>query len=286
MIFPKRNSDWNCCFSEVERDFKNFVEKVAKFQKVYLISAEKLDWKIENLQIIYGIDYNDTWGRDSLGLVVSNGESEKVINYNFNAWGGKFDSTLDNQISRRLEKKGFWSDLIDIDFTIEGGAVETDGETLLITETSVLNSNRPKNSNRDEVEKSLIENLGAEKIVWLKESFLAGDDTDGHIDMLARFSKKGEILYSLPKIGTELKEKFPNHNLVKFPSPTFENFPATYLNFIFVNGGILFPTYGVSEDLEAEKIFREVFPNREIVPVDSRNFIRQGGSLHCLSMQI
>jgi agmatine deiminase len=282
LILPKRESDWNCCYDEVIKDFKNFVQKITKFQKVYLISEQKIDWNFPNLELIYGIPYNDTWARDSLSLVLSNGE---VVNFNFNGWGNKFDASLDNQISNELEKKGFWKISQNSKLIIEGGAVETDGEIALVTETSILNKNRPANS-REEVEESFKNLMGLEKTVWLKESFLAGDDTDGHIDMLARFSKVGQILYSLPKVGEELKEKFPNADLIALPNPKFGEFPATYLNFIFVNGGILFPIYGIEEDKEAEKIFKEVFPDHKIVPVESQNFIRQGGSLHCLTMQI
>ncbi len=291
LIYPQRDSDWGCCFDEVEERFAEFIITIAKYQKVYLISDEPIIIdeleNNENFENISGISSNDTWSRDSLALSVFKNGKPVFIKYQFNGWGGKFDASLDNQISEILKNDNFYNgDLIIEPLYIEGGAIETNGEILLLTESSILNSNRGQENSRDEVEKSLINYLGAKKIVWLENSYLAGDDTDGHIDMLARFADSNTILYSLPEIGSEITQKLPNCTLIKVPHPNYDKFPATYLNFIFVNGAILLPIYGVETDEEAIRIFQDVFPDREIVPIDSTYFIRQGGSLHCLTMQL
>jgi len=275
LIPPTPDSDWDCCFDEVQRDFNQFIKKIEKYQKVYLIDNIKTD---------------DTWGRDSLPLPIFKNGERYFLNYQFNGWGGKFDATNDNLITHNLIKSGFFPKdrVIDLSYIVEGGAIETNGETLLVTESSTLNSNRGQDSEKSrlEIEESFKLYLGVKRVVWLKNSFLAGDDTDGHIDMLARFGDKNSIFYSLDSVGDELKEKLPNKRFIKLPSPKFGDFPATYLNFIFVNGGVLFPVYGVEEDREALEIFQNFFLDRDVVPVKSDIFIQQGGSLHCLTMQL
>lgn len=287
-IFPKKDSDWGCCFDEVSKSFLDFLTKISKYQKVYLILEEKIEINIANIEIIKDIKTNDTWARDSLFLRVEKENKNYYINYQFNSWGGKFDFDFDNKISERLSEKGFIekNNLINIPLIIEGGAIETNGETLLITESSTINSNRNQENSKLEVELSLKKYLGVSKIIWLNNSYLAGDDTDGHIDMLARFANKNTILYSLDNIGDELKLKLPNMKYIKLPNPNFSEFPATYLNFIFVNGAVIIPIYNLKSDSKALSIFKQVFQDREIISVDSRSFIKQGGSLHCLTMQI
>jgi len=282
LIFPKKDSDWNCCFDEVQRDFLFFIKAIAKFQTVYLILEENIDIQIPNVEIIQNIKTDDTWARDSLALTIIQDNGKKdFIDFQFNGWGNKFPAYFDNRISEHF----FQDNLIFNPFIIDGGAIETDGDNLLVTRTSILNKNRYQFNRQEDIEVSLKKYLGVSNIIWLENSFLAGDDTDGHIDMLARFGENNEVFYSLDNIGDEIKLHLPNKTFVKLPHPTFKNTPATYLNFIFVNGGLLIPTYKVKEDEEALKIFQIYFPTRKIIPIDSRIFIQQGGSLHCLTMQ-
>jgi len=282
LIFPKKESDWNCCFERVKKDFILFIKAIAKFQKVFLILEENIEIKIKNVEIIKNIKTNDTWARDSLALTIFQNNKKDFLNYQFNGWGKKFPSKLDNRISEQF----FQENLIFSPFIIDGGAIETDGENLLITRSSILNRNRYQKFKKGVIEKSFAKYLGVSNIIWLKNSFLAGDDTDGHIDMLARFGENNEVFYSLDNIGDEIKSHLPNKMFIKLPHPIFKDTPATYLNFIFVNGGLLFPTYGIQEDKVAFKIFKKSFPNRRVIPIDSRTFIQQGGSLHCLTMQV
>jgi len=288
IIFPKKDSDWKCCFDEVSKHYLEFIKAIAKYQKVYLILEENIDIDIKNVEIIKNVKTDDTWARDSLGLTIFKNGEKYILNYQFNGWGGKFNSSLDNQITETLFLKNFFkkSKLINSSFIIEGGAIETDGKNLLVTETSILNRNRNQADSKDKIESSFKQYLGISKIVWLKNSYLAGDDTDGHIDMLARFGENGEILYFLDEVGDEIKRSLPNKKYIKLPTPKFCEYPATYLNFIFVNRAILIPIYNIPEDIEAYNIFVEIFPNRDIVKIDSSIFIQQGGSLHCLTMQL
>jgi len=282
LIFPKKDSDWNCCFDEVKKDFIFFIKAIAEFQTVYLILEEYIEINIPNVEVIKNIKTDDTWARDSLALTIFKNGKRDFLNFQFNGWGNKYPAYFDNRISESF----FQNNLIFNPFIIDGGAIETDGENLLVTKTSILNKNRHQLNRKYDIENSLKKNLGVSNIIWLENSFLAGDDTDGHIDMLARFGENSEVFYSLNNIGEEIKSYLPNKRFIKLPHPTFQDTPANYLNFIFVNGGLLFPTYGVKEDKQAFKIFQIHFPNRKIIPIDSRIFIQQGGSLHCLTMQI
>lgn len=285
-IVPQPHHDWGCCFDEVVESFRYFVSVVSKYQKVYLIGD--LGGEYEEIE---NIPTDDTWTRDTLPLTIFDKNGNRYfLNYQFNGWGGKFDFSNDNLITQRLSNIGFFPKerIINLPYIVEGGAVETNGDILLVTKSSILNRNRNQNSeeSRREIENSFYQYLGVEKVVWIDNSYLEGDDTDGHIDMLARFGDRKTILYSLDEVGNELKEKLADFQYIQLPNPKFGEFPATYLNFIFVNGAVLIPTYGVAEDREAIEIFRKIFPDRKVEPINSSIFIRQGGSLHCLTMQL
>jgi agmatine/peptidylarginine deiminase len=290
LIFPREDSDWSCCYDEVVISFVNFINAIRKEQKVYLVThnIEYSRYKIgddHNIEF-FEIETNDTWGRDSIGI----DSGTAIVDFQFDGWGGKFDASLDNQITKSLKAKGFYNQTIKTNLTIEGGAIETDGEVLLLTDSAVADRNPqvPK----EKLEKELLTLLNLKRAVWLKDSYLEGDDTDGHIDILVRFADKNKILYyKKSEMEKELKEAFPDRELIAVPTPEKREFngetlPQTYLNFIFVNGAVLLPIYGVKQDSEAIELFQKLFADRKIVPVDSSIFIRQGGSLHCLSMQV
>ncbi len=292
LIYPDKNSDWKCCFKDFEKSFLHFVNTILEFQKVFLIVNDDLEKQKfpphRNLKI-FNIKTNDTWARDIIGLPIFNQQKKlHLLNYQFNGWGNKFDASLDNLVTENLVKLGFLNnlDIINSKLIIEGGALETNGEILLVTKSSILNKNRNQENSLDEVEKSFYQFLGVKKIIWLENSFLEGDDTDGHIDMLARFVNKNTIFYAVEIIGQELKSKLKDFNFVKLPEISCCDIPRNYLNFIFVNKAILVPIYNLPEDKEALKIFQNYFPDLKVIGIDSSVFIKQGGSLHCLTMQI
>ena len=329
LIFPSVESDWNCCFDEVSKKYFEFLEKILRFQKVILIVDKNadshlieelniLDKKTENkLQIIQNINFNDTWARDSLGLILKTDDKKLVLDFNFNAWGGKFDAELDNKITENLFKKNIYSELYNQDLNylklenfVEGGALETNGELLIATTKSIINQNRFSENKKSEIEEIFKKYFSINEILWLENGDLPNDDTDSHIDLLVRFANKKDILYtdyrtfdknideeiyhSLKKMEKELidfnnsKDNF--YNLIPVPTPVYkyqdEFYPASYLNFIFVNNAIILPIYGTKTDDLAVEIFHKAFPDREIITQDSTTFIRQGGSFHCLTMQL
>ncbi len=316
MSFPHENTDWKYNLTESLTPFIRIAQAIAYSQPVYILCKDReaissLFCSTRNMSFIE-IPTNDTWVRDyGFISIIENGEV-KLLDFKFDGWGGKFEASLDNMVNRTLHKKGYLGttplEIID-DFVLEGGSIESDGEGTILTTTRCLcNPNRNGGLSKIEVENRLKEYLGVKRVLWLDYGYLAGDDTDGHIDMIARFVSKDTIFYiecldkndehyiELKRMKEQLKEFRTSdnkpYNLVPLPMPTAifdekgNRLPATYANFLIANKALIYPTYSVKEDRIIPKIFVKYFPEKEIIPVDSRRLIIQGGSLHCSTMQI
>jgi agmatine/peptidylarginine deiminase len=258
----------------------------------------------ENTNLFF-IEYetNDTWARDCSLLCVEENSEIKLLDFTFTGWGGKFDADKDNAMSR-LIKKHYSKELESFDFILEGGGVESNGAGVVLTTSEcVLNKNRNYGFAPEQITQKLKDTLGATEVLYINHGYLAGDDTDSHIDTLARFIDEKTIMYvkcedekdehykELKLMEDELKEISRTHNykLISLPMTEAvyfddERLPATYANFLFVNNAVLVPIYGVKEDSKALKIFEESFSDREIIAVDCSVLIRQHGSLHCVTM--
>ena len=314
--FPSRQSDWTEVYAEAATCIAACIEAAARYQKVLVICEEKGEARrwlrnaaAENLRIIE-VPTNDTWCRDYGGITVLQNKNPIVYDFIFNGWGLKFPANHDNEVTRRLFENGIFrtAELQNPGLVLEGGSIESDGEgTLLTTEQCLLARNRNDNLTKSELENELKELFGLERILWLANGHLQGDDTDGHIDTLARFCDSETIAYvqcndpaddhcpALRKMEAEIRQ-FRTlggacYRLVPLPlpaaqySPSGERLPATYANFLILNGAVLLPVYGVVQDGEAIDRLGRVFADREVIPIDCRPLIEQGGSLHCLSMQ-
>ncbi|MDO6803806.1 agmatine deiminase family protein [Wenyingzhuangia sp. 1_MG-2023] len=313
--FPHAESDWAYMYTEVVACFINIIEATARFQPVLIgchdIKEVKSYFKKETefSLLFVAIKSNDTWARDHAAITIIEDEKPILLDFIFNGWGQKFEAELDNIITEQLGKTVFNNlNIKSLDFVLEGGAIESDGQgTLLTTSECLLSKFRNPNMTKEEIETYLKNTLGLEKILWLDYGYLAGDDTDSHIDTLARFCNQNTIAYvkcedendehyqALQQMETQLKT-FTNHknesyNLIPLPWPNAcfdsdgERIPATYANFLIVNGGVLVPTYNVPQDQEALAILQEVFPDRKVAGLDCNALIQQHGSLHCISMQ-
>ncbi len=315
MAFPHENTDWKHYLTESLTPFIRIAQAIAYSQPVYILCKNREDisslfCSTRNMSFIE-IPTNDTWVRDYGYIsIIENGEV-KLLDFRFDGWGGKFEATLDNMVNRTLHKKGYLGTTLleTIDFVLEGGSIESDGEGTILTTTRCLcNPNRNGGLNKKEVEDRLKEYLGVKRVLWLDYGYLAGDDTDGHIDMIARFASKDTIFYiecldkndehyfELKEMKEQLKEfrTFDNkpYNLVPLPMPTAKynqkgnRLPATYANFLITNKALIYPTYSVKEDRITHEIFTKFFSEKEIIPVECGRLIIQGGSLHCSTMQI
>ena len=312
--FPHKESDWSSILEEVTACFVEIIETAARFQDVLVIcdNIERVKSFFKSTQNLYfvQIESNDTWARDHGGITVL--ENEKVIihDYVFNGWGNKFDAGLDNQITKKLYDKGIFENcsIKTFDLVLEGGSLESDGKgTILTTSECLLSKNRNEHLSKQQIEELLKENFGAERVLWLNHGYLAGDDTDSHIDTLARFCDEKTIAYvgcedpedehyeALLQMKKELQQftdfEGNPYQLVEVPLPDAcfdtdgNRLPATYANFTIINGAVLVPVYGVSQDERALEILQSCFSDRKVIGVNCRVLIEQHGSLHCVTMQ-
>lgn len=316
LTWPHKNSDWAEDLEQIEKVFVHLVQAITRFQKVIIVCqsqrhVQSLLSALPQGQIVYAeILSNDTWARDHGAITIFKEKKPRLLDFQFNGWGKKYNSKLDNAISKALYNREIFSEevtLQTIPMVLEGGALETDGQgTLLTTEKCLLNENR-NGLSKAATEIKLKEYLGIQRFLWLSHGQLSGDDTDGHIDTLARFVNPETIVYcktedrqhpdfhSLQAMEAEL-QAFKDANrkyykLIPLPMPKVcrsaegELLPATYANFLIINHAILVPLYDCEADEQALGILSKCFPKREIIGVNCKSIINQFGSLHCLTMQ-
>lgn len=314
--FPHAESDWAPVLDAVVPVFVSCIEAVSLYQHVLVVCHDRDEVQplLRNANpdhlLLVEAPSNDTWARDHGAITVWRDSAPVLLDFMFNGWGLKFPAYHDNLISRRLHELGVFGDipLLNPGLVLEGGGLESDGAgTLLTTAECLLSPNRNPHLNRVQVEEALQQWLGADRVLWLHHGYLAGDDTDSHIDTLARFCDTETIAYvscndlndehyvALEAMHRELetfrKRDGEPYRLVALPWPEpcyaddGHRLPATYANFLIINGAVLVPTYDVPQDSEALNILQSCFPNRDIVPINCRPLIEQHGSLHCISMQ-
>jgi len=316
MSFPHEETDW----AENDLDaalspFIRIAQAIAYGEAVYIICKDKekissMFCSTRNMTFIE-IPTNDTWIRDYGYISIKENDESKLLDFTFDGWGGKFEASLDNAVNTALHKKGYLgiTPLEKVDMVLEGGSIESNGEGSILTTTACLcNPNRNGGLGKKEIEERLEHALGAKRILWLDHGYLAGDDTDSHIDTLARFVNKETIVYvqckepedehyeALKKMEAQLKtfiqENGEPYKLIPLPmckakyDSIGERLPATYANFLITNDALIFPTYSDNNDEIAKEIFAKLFPAKEVIPVNCLKLIEEGGSLHCSTMQI
>lgn len=280
---------------ELDRDLNRYAEEHGLPGRVWAVPAPA----------------NDTWARDHGPITVIDEQGPTLLDFRFNAWGGKFPHEKDDALNSHLRNFGVFgaTPMQAVEFVLEGGSVESDGQgTLLTTSECLLTPSRNPTLDRTAIEQLLGEVLGVNRILWLNHGYLAGDDTDSHIDTLARFCAPDHICYvTCPDVADEhysalaaMEEELQEfrqadgspYRLTALPWPGAivnedgERLPATYANFLIINGAVLLPVYGVAQDDEAISVMKGIFPEREVIPIDCRALIAQHGSLHCVTMQL
>lgn len=307
IIFPHINSDWAQYLEEAEATFENIINEIIKYQKCLVVCSDLSDVKrrFEPNKNLFFVEYetNDTWARDCSVLCIQNGSNIELLDFTFTGWGSKFEASKDNAMSKKIAHS-YSRELKTIDLILEGGAVESNGvDTILTTSECMLNKNRNSSLTKEQMSKIIQDEFGMSKILYLNHGYLAGDDTDSHVDTLARFVDEKTIMYvkcddkndehykelKLMEAELEAFAKDEDFKLIALPMSEacyFDNerLPATYANFLFVNGAVLVPTYGVKQDGEALEIFKQTFPTKEIVGINCFSLIKQHGSLHCVTM--
>ena len=291
LTWPHEHTDWAPILPEITAVYEQMAQEIRKR---------------ETLIVVDDIPHNDTWARDHGFITVEENGTNVLLDFRFNGWGEKFEAELDNQINRHLHDKGIVKGVYEdhLNFVLEGGSIESDGKgTVFTTTCCLMASHRNQPFTQADIEVRLKEYLGAERIVWLNHGSLIGDDTDGHIDTLVRICPDDTILYTggdsdhpdLDLMEEELKAlrtlDGKPYRLLKLPlpRPIYDDdyrLPATYANYLVINGAVMVPTYHQQDlDAEAMRMISEAYPDREIIGIDCCAVIKQHGSLHCCTMQ-
>jgi len=319
LAWPHEMSDWHPNLDEVEPVFREIARQVSLRQRVMIVARDERRVRnqlaasvarMENV-LIYRIDTNDTWTRDFGPITVYDNGLPRLLDFCFNGWGLKFPADLDNLVTRRLHHHGAFgtTPLDTVGLSLEGGSIESDGKgAILTTSECLLSPNRNPHLSRQAIERELSRLLGSKHVLWLEHGFLAGDDTDSHVDTLARLCPGDTIAHvtcdkesdeHYPALAAMVEELQRLSTLdgkpyrlipLPWPSPRYDEdgqrLPATYANFLVINGAVLVPTYRDEHDRAALTAVGTAFPDREIVGIDCLPLIIQHGSLHCVTMQI
>ena len=317
LAWPHKDTDWRYNLDQTKATYLDLINSInATGTPILLLCPESevdntkglLDARSHiaqpNKVLIIPAQYNDTWVRDYAFITVSDNEKNYPINFEFNGWGKKFDATLDNQINHLLGSLCQQS-LQSHNLVLEGGAIEIDeNQHLLSTQSCLFNPKRNPNYTKELYCQFFQDVLGAKQVNLFQNGHLQGDDTDGHIDTLARFTPLMGIVFQgaenrpqdshfvdLMKLKFELQQAFPQHTLYSLPLPYVENLekerlPASYANFLILNKRILLPIYGQAEDDTAIAVTKKAFPNYQVMPINCLSLVQQYGSLHCVTMQI
>ncbi len=291
LTWPHKDTDWAPILPEITAVYEEMKREIESRETVIVVDD---------------IPHNDTWARDHGFITVEENGQLILLDFKFNGWGEKFAAELDNDINRQLYEQQLVKGIYEshLDFVLEGGSIESDGKGTIFTTTCCLMApHRNQPLTQQEIDQQLKEWLGAERIVWINHGSLIGDDTDGHIDTLVRIAPNDTLLYigaddehpDLLLMEQELQQlrTIDGHpyRLLRLPMPRpiyddGERLPATYANYLVINGAVLVPTYNQPDlDQEAISTIGKAFPDREIIGIDCRAVIRQHGSLHCCTMQ-
>ncbi len=317
LTWPHENSDWAPILDEVIPCFVAIAKAVIQREKLLIVCPSEADVRdqlgeVDYCRILFReMETNDTWARDHGGISVFDSGQPVVYDFVFNGWGLKYAANYDNLITRTLcIQETFASDVLPINmqpFVLEGGSIESDGKGTMLTTVECLASvNRNEYLQKEELEHYLKDVFGLDRILWLENGYLAGDDTDSHVDTLARFCSEDTIAYvqctdeedehftELRAMEEELKaftqaDGTP-YRLIALPMADKvewegERLPATYANFLIINGAVLLPYYDSPKDELARQALQQAFPDREIVGINCLPLIKQHGSLHCVTMQ-
>jgi agmatine deiminase len=319
LAWPHEGTDWAYMLEDVRPVFVEIIRQIVRFERVLLTAPDAgdagryLETSGVDLDrvIICEMPNNDTWARDFGPITVMYDGRPVLLDFGFNGWGLKFPANHDNLISKRLKERGaFAPNLNTIGLIMEGGSLESDGlGTILTTSACMLSPNRNPQLDKSEIEQAMASLLGTKRVLWLNHGFLAGDDTDSHVDTLARICPNNVIVHvacddprdehfgELKLMADELAAfRAPDgspYRLIPLPWPkarfddAAHRLPATYANFLVINGAVLVPTYREAEKdgLALERI-GQAFPGREIIGIDCLALIEQHGSLHCVTMQL
>ncbi len=319
IAWPHADTDWGERLAEVEETYIALVAAITRFEPVVVCVADDdiqayARARLASARVEMGhvrfvqAEYDDTWLRDSGPITLRGDSGFRLLDFRFTGWGGKFDASRDDRLVEALEQAGTFSDAErePIDFALEGGAVDSDGAGTLLTTWRCLTERHP-DLDREQLTDQLRRWLRQDRVLWLDRGYLEGDDTDAHVDTLARFATPDAIVFQgcddpsdshyaeLQAMAAQLADlrtvSGEPYRLFELPwaMPIVDGgrrLAASYANFLIINGAVLMPSYNDPADAAAAAVLENAFPRHEIVPVPCRPLIWQNGSLHCITMQL
>jgi agmatine/peptidylarginine deiminase len=337
IAWPHPDTDWGPRLVDVEESYIALVAAITAFEEAVICIADDdlqtyAEARLRSARVdmdrvrFVTVEYDDTWLRDSGPItLVCDADADsredhprtstrqssagfRLLDFRFTGWGGKFEASRDDRLIESLSATGIFigSERHQVDFALEGGGIETDGAGTLLTTWRCLHERHPQ-ATREQLSAQLSGWLAQDRVLWLDRGYLEGDDTDAHIDTLARFAAADAIVYQacddfadthydeLQAMAAELAQLRTRDGkpyrlfALPWPKPIFDDgrrLAASYANFLIVNDAVLMPSYGDVADARAQEVMAEAFPGRAIVPVPCRPLIWQNGSLHCITMQL
>ena len=312
LAWPDEHTDWAPWLDEVRQTYRQLIEAInnADAGVILLVRPTMIDDVRAALEgmgnvLLVGADYNDTWVRDYGFLTCQSPKGMQPIEFTFNGWGNKFNAAKDNRINQSVLAELCQLPLKTFSQVVEGGALEIDEQgNLLSTQLCLLNPERNGDMSLDAYKQLFTDSLGAESVYIFTHGHLEGDDTDGHVDTLVRFTPdKGIVVQGcenrqqdshyegLHALVNEVQQAFPEHEVFSLPLPNINNedserLPASYANYLITNSCVLCPVYQQPEDDEALAVLAQAYPNHRIVPINGLPLVQQFGSVHCISMQV
>jgi agmatine deiminase len=325
LVWPHNRDTWPGKFEAIPPIFARMAAAIAEFELLRLLVADESmanaaretilavagpDARLDRIALT-AVATNDSWIRDYGPIFVNraapgDAPAQVALDFDFNSWGEKYGAfDLDDVVPRRLgERWGF--EVIERGMVLEGGSIDVDGAgTLLTTESCLLNPNRNPSLDRAEIERRLKYWLGVSKVLWLGEG-IAGDDTDGHVDDLARFVAPATVVTVIEEDPRDENYHVLADNLKRLramrdaegrtltvetlPMPPAlyhegTRVPASYANFYILNGGVIVPTFGCAQDAAAIAILERLFSGRRVVGIPSADLVWGLGAIHCLTQQ-
>ncbi|GAB2502569.1 agmatine deiminase family protein [Pseudoxanthomonas sangjuensis] len=320
IAWPNEHTDWAPRLGEVEETYVALVAAITRFQPVVICVADddlqtyaearlrSARVHMDSVRFVSNVEYDDTWLRDSGPITLRHDSRFKLLDFRFTGWGGKFEASRDDLLVGELAGMDIFHNYFvqSIDFALEGGAIETDGDGTLLTTWRCLHERHP-DATREELTAKLAGWLNQDRVLWLDHGYLEGDDTDAHIDTLARFAPGDAIVFQACDDASdshyaELKAMADEIAALRtrdgrpyrlFPLPWAKpiidegrRLAASYANYLIIDGAVLVPAYGDAADAKAAEVIAAAYPGREVVQVPCRPLIWQNGSLHCITMQL
>ncbi|MBS0589872.1 MAG: agmatine deiminase family protein [Proteobacteria bacterium] len=319
LAWPHAGTDWAPRLERVEDTCARLIAAISQHERVVLCVADApvcaraqaalaaAGVVAKNLRLVT-LEYDDTWLRDSGPITLCDGKRFRLVDFRFTGWGGKFGASRDDALIGNLIVREVFAgaEHVRVDWALEGGAIESDGRGTLLTTWRCLHQRHPELS-RASMTQLLCNKLGAQRVLWLEHGYLQGDDTDAHIDTLARFAPDDAIVFQacddardthhdeLARMRDELAamrtldgKPYRLHAL-PWATPILDDgrrLAASYANYLIIDGAVLVPAYDDAADAEAARVIGVAHPGREIVPIPCRPLIWQNGSLHCMTMQV